>query len=47
MNTREKPIPTACQDCTKDPPQLNECRIREVQFRVFGKKCPREIEREK
>lgn len=39
-----KPIPIACRGCTLEPPQLNECRIRQIQFRVFGKECPREKE---
>jgi len=42
--SKQKPIPIACQGCTLEPPQLNECRIHEIQFKVFGKKCPREKE---
>ena len=33
-------LPFSCKDCTRH--DIENCRIREYQFKVFGKKCPRE-----
>src|SRR3972149_6049543 len=35
-------IPVACQGCNKNEAQVAMCNIYTYQFKVFGKKCPRE-----
>lgn len=35
-------IPPACKNCVKNKVQMGMCRIRSVQFKVFGKLCPKE-----
>jgi ParB/RepB/Spo0J family partition protein len=35
-------LPAACRDCRKTEPEVRECRVRLVQFSVYGRRCPRE-----
>lgn len=35
-------LPPQCRECTKNEAEADICRIRQVQFAVFGRKCPRE-----
>lgn len=35
-------LPPQCGECTKTEAEADICRIRQVQFAVFGRKCPRE-----
>lgn len=35
-------LPSACMDCRKTDREVEGCRIRLVQFSVYGRKCPRE-----
>jgi ParB/RepB/Spo0J family partition protein len=35
-------LPTACKGCKKTDREVEECRVRLVQFNVYGRKCPRE-----
>jgi ParB/RepB/Spo0J family partition protein len=35
-------LPAACRDCKKSEREVRECRVRLVQFSVYGRRCPRE-----